>query len=363
MPLAHAHDPADSARMAMNQAGLPGMDGYTDQHGGAQHSDDAPLLTGPALAALLMLPGVGVKRAIALGRRFGTWEAFLAASPDHLAGVLGAAVAMRVVEVMPSSVPEADLPEGVRVVSIYEDSYPASLRAIPDAPPLLWWQGTLPSGPTLAVVGTRTPNAFGAQVATLAASVAAGHRIGTVSGLALGVDSLAHRASMDSGAPTWAVLGQGISTLPKHGDRGELARRIVAAGGGLLSEVPPSTPVAAHMLTARNRIQSGLSAATFIAQTGLATPLKPAGTLHTARFAIEQGRLLAVAAPPTTVEPDEAMAGNAALVAPEGVDPTLLHITDPDLSATVAARQPAADKVIAHPNDLHELCAHIRASA
>lgn len=365
----------DQGGVTMEEVGLPGMEAVG---AGAPHGDDVELLTGRNLAALITLPGVGEKRAVTLARRFGTWEAFLAATPDDLAAVLGVATAAKVAEVMPTSALHADLPEGVNVASIYDTAYPDRLRHIPDAPVLLWWQGTLPHGPSLAVVGTRTPSAFGKQVATLTASIAAQHRIATVSGLALGVDSLAHNATLDAGLPTWAVLGQGISTFPTHGDRADLARRILASGGGLLSEVPPATPVAVHLLTARNRIQSGLADAVFIAETSLATPLKPAGTLHTARFAIEQGRTLAVAAPPPNASPAPAvdpadakaaveallgaadsLAGNRALVDPAGIDPTLLHITDPTLADAVSARQPTADRVIAHPNDVHDLCRHI----
>ena len=325
------------------------------------HGDDAELLSGSALAALLRLPGVGVKRAVDLARRFGNWEAFLAASPDDLAGAVGAATATRILEVMPTSPLLPDLPDGVEVVSIYQSHYPDRLRGIADPPRILWWQGTLPTRPVLAVVGTRSPSPFGQQVAALAATIAAQYQIPTISGLALGVDSLAHTTSLDQGQPTWAVVGQGVSTLPKHGSRADLARRILAEGGGLVSEVPPSTPVAVHLLTARNRLQTAFSDAVVIAETALATPIKPAGTIHTARFAIEQGRMLAVAAPPPAQVEDESLAGNAALVDVEGIDPALLHITDPDLTATVTQRRPAADRVIAQPEDLHNLCTQIRA--
>lgn len=349
----------------MQQPGIPGMTCGDDALAAPVHDDgDRPLgslLSGRGLAGLMTLPGIGAKRAVDLARRFSDWDRFLAATERDLAAVVGVATAAKVVAVMPLSVPHADLPDGIEVVSMFEAHYPARLRAIPDPPPLLWWQGTLPTQPTIAVVGTRTPTPFGQQVATLSAQTAAEHGLGVVSGLALGVDSLSHAAAMDSAQPTWAVLGQGIATFPTRGDRAAIARRILATGGGLLAEVPPTTEVVRHLLTRRNRLQSGLAEAVVIAETGLPTSTKPAGTIHTARFAIEQGRTLAVAAPPPGREDDADLRGNAALCAAGGIDPTLLHVTDPALAATVRARRPAADVVITRPEDLHALCASIAA--
>lgn len=314
------------------------------------------LCTGPALAALLTLPGVGDKRAEVLANHFGDWDSLLAATPQVLSDLLGTKTGVAVAERIPDRPLVADLPPGTQVVSIHETHYPARLRTLSDPPLLIWWTGTLPpESPTLAVVGTRTPNRFGIAVTQMMATLAAQRGIPIVSGLALGVDSLSHTSCMDGGQPTWAVLGQGLSTFPTGGDRARLAARILAEGGGLLSEVPPPTPVAAHLLTKRNRLQSGLAHATFIAQTGLPTGAKPAGTIHTARFAIEQGRLLVVAAPPSAAAADPELAGNTALTNPTGIDPVLLHARDPELATAISARRPAADRVIASPEDMNRL--------
>lgn len=355
----------------MQQPGIPGLTCGPDvlpavhdlsDPDGRDAGSAAPvpeLLTGRGLAALMTLPGVGSKRAVDLARRFCTWQRFLAASEHEVAAAVGASTAGRVVAARSATIPHHDLPHGIQVVSIYEEHYPARLRAIPDPPPVLWWQGRLPTQPAIAVVGTRSPTPFGQQVALLSAQVAAEHGLPVISGLALGVDSLSHSAGLDHGQPTWAVLGQGIATFPTRGDRAALARRILTSGGGLMCEVPPTTPLAVHMLTRRNRIQSGLSEAVVIAETGLPTSTKPAGTIHTARFAIEQGRTLAVAAPPPGREDDSALCGNAALTATGGIDPALLHVTDPALAAQIRERRPAADVIVARPEDLHALCAAI----
>jgi DNA processing protein len=317
------------------------------------------LFSGPNLAALLTLPGVGEKRAVALAERFADWDTFMSASPESLCEVLGAKTGSQVAAARTTTPPAAILPGGVSVVSAYDPHYPRPLLTIPDRPTLLWWKGTLPVGPLVAVVGTRNPNPFGAAVAQRAATEAAAHGIGTVSGLALGCDSLAHQGSLDSSAPTWAVLGQGVDTFPMNGDRANLARRILSSGGGLLSEVPPSTPVAVHLLTKRNRLQSGLAGAVLIAQTGLATPTKPAGTLHTARFALEQGRYLAVATPPPALGSDPSLAGNAALTAPNGTSPETLHATNPATAALIRQRAPLSDLCVSSIDDFNRLWEHI----
>src|SRR5206468_2644040 len=105
-------------------------------------------------------------------------------------------------------------------------------------------------------------------------------------------------------------------------------------------------------LYARNRIISGLADATFIAQTGVPGPLGPAGTLHTARSAIEQGRPLVVARPAGAWADDERSAGNLALTHPSGCDPALLGASDPTVIAMIAARKPIADLVIRDRADL-----------
>lgn len=318
------------------------------------------LLSGPNLAALLTLPGIGEKRAVTLAERFGDWDALLSAGTDALIDALGEKTGRNLSEHLPDRPLSVDLPPGTRVVSCFEDHYPARLRTLPDRPTLLWWVGTLPTeAPALAVVGTRTPNQFGTRVATLATQQAARHAINTISGLALGVDSICANTSLLEGVMHWAVLGHGIDMLPERGERTFLARRVLAGGGGLLSEVPPGTPVAAHLLTRRNRLQSGLSDATFIAQTGLATGAKPAGTLHTARFALAQGRYLAVPVPPNHQAGDPDVAGNVALTDPDGLDPAALHITEAALAAKVAARRPVADLCVRGPEDFTALWDHI----
>ena len=316
------------------------------------------LRCGTGLATLLTLPGIGEKRALLLAQTFSTWTGLIKATGEDLATCLGAKTAQALrphLDAHPDR-PDLDLPNDTQVVSILDETYPAALRGIPAPPTLLWVTGALPPPQDAAVtiVGTRTPDTFGHNAAHHAAASAAAHGLVTISGLALGVDTIAATTCMDAGLPTWAVLGQGVATLPGSGSRADLAARILETGGGLISEVPPHTPVATHLLTQRNRIQSGLSMLTFIAQTGLATPTKPAGALHTVKHALTQGRPIAVAQPPAGHNSSD-VAGNLALTSPFGIDPTLLHLTDPGTAALVRTRTPLADHVITGPEDLTRL--------
>ena len=202
------------------------------------------------------------------------------------------------------------------------------------------------------MVGTRRPDAAGRALARRIGAAVAGRGYGVVSGLAPGVDCAAHRGALDAGGPTWAVVGSGVD-LAAGPDDPALVEDLLAGGGGILAEVAPGTPSISRTLVARDRIQSGLSRATVVVQSDLGS-----GTMHTARFTVEQGRMLAVVAPPGSGGPGvwAVWAGNAALVSPEGCDPAVLHAKG-KVAALIAARRPVADVVLAPDGDLAPLCA------
>ena len=112
-----------------------------------------------------------------------------------------------------------------------------------------------------------------------------------VSGLARGIDTISHRTAIDHEAPTIAVLGGGLDRIYPAQNKG-LAARILEAGGTLISEQPPGERTRPQHLVARDRLQSGLSVAVVVAQSGLHS-----GTMHTARFAASQGRAIFCAIP------------------------------------------------------------------
>jgi DNA processing protein len=176
---------------------------------------------------------------------------------------------------------------GLAVVTVDDAGYPARLRRIDLAPPVLLVHGdvgSLEAERSVAVVGTRRPTEAGRLTAARIGGALA--RTGTVvvSGLAVGIDGAAHAASVASGAPTIAVIAGGHDRVyPMAHQR--LAREIVAAGGAIVSEMTPGTPPRGAYFIRRNRLIAGLADATVVVEAGVRS-----GALATARWALEQGR-------------------------------------------------------------------------
>ena len=239
------------------------------------------------------------------------------------------------------------------VIRINAPDYPAGLRSIPSPPKTLWVRGTLPPAAAVAVVGTRHPSRFGRSVADAAARSAVAAGLAVISGLAAGIDTVAHESALAAGGLTWAVLGSGVD-VPTPISNAALAEEIVARGGGLIAEVPLGTPVGRQQLVARDRIQSGLSLAVVICQCETSS-----GAMHTARFAVVQGRLLVVVRPRGPDGAVTACSGNVALADPNGCDPALLSATG-RTAELLRARRPMADVVIDDREELAELFERLR---
>lgn len=187
------------------------------------------------------------------------------------------------------------------------DDRPAAVRVLPDPPARMWARGPLPPRRAVAVVGSRSPTPTGARLAAAIGAECARRGWAVVSGLAPGIDAAAHRGCLDAGGRTWAVVGWGVDVVPPDVD-GSLARRIVAAGGGLLAEVAPGTPSSPAARLARDRIQAALARAVVVVETEL-----DGGATRTAADARSLGRPLAVVAPGPGADP-VATAGSASLV-------------------------------------------------
>lgn len=176
----------------------------------------------------------------------------------------------------------------VRVITLKDKDYPSLLKDILNAPPVLYVAGTLKSDEdrfALAIVGTRKVTAYGRQVTEQFAQELAKGQVTVVSGLAHGVDTVAHTAALDAGGRTIAVLASGLDTIYPATNLG-LARRIVESGqGALVSEFPLGVKPDARNFPARNRIISGLSLGVLVTE----APTQ-SGALITANFALEQGR-------------------------------------------------------------------------
>lgn len=171
-------------------------------------------------------------------------------------------------------------------INLSDYNYLRDLPHIPDPPKKLFIRGKLPAKrvKTVAIVGTRKPSAYGREIATKIASECAKNGIVVVSGLALGIDSIAHRAAIDSGGKTIAVLANGVDKIYPRSHE-DLGQKILQTNGAILSEYPNNTPARPWQFLARNRIVSGLADAVVIIEAA-----SRSGTLSTANHALDQGK-------------------------------------------------------------------------
>ncbi|MFZ2545138.1 MAG: DNA-processing protein DprA [Candidatus Saccharimonadales bacterium] len=166
------------------------------------------------------------------------------------------------------------------------NSYIQIINSIAVAPKTLYYIGTLPTQrvPSIAIVGTRKPTTYGKEVTATLASDLARRGVIIISGMAFGVDGIAHRAALDAHGITIAVQANGLDRLYPSSHR-QLGEDIVAGGGAILSEYEPGTPGYPNQFLERNRIISGLSDAILITEAAAKS-----GTLNTASHALEQGK-------------------------------------------------------------------------
>ena len=185
--------------------------------------------------------------------------------------------------------------QGIDVLALGDPEYPAQLSQISDAPPLLYVKGSVGAltAPGVAVVGMRKASEDGRKAARVIAKTVVRLGFSVVSGLALGIDQAAHEAALEAGGITVAVLAHGLHTVAPASNK-DLAATIIQAGGALVAEHPPGVSPRGGFYVQRNRIQTGLSEACVVVETSV-----EGGTMHTARFAHEQGRPLIVAMPLT----------------------------------------------------------------
>jgi DNA processing protein len=170
--------------------------------------------------------------------------------------------------------------------------FPYRLREIPQPPQKLFYRGTLPPQnlKLLTVVGSRKYTTYGKQVVDEIISGLAGYQIGIVSGLAIGIDSLAHEAALRAGLYTLAVPGSGIDDSVMYpATHKQLAHKILAAGGGLMNEFEPTFRATKWSFPQRNRLKAGISHATLLIEAG-----EKSGTLITARMTVDYNRELLV---------------------------------------------------------------------
>jgi DNA processing protein len=175
--------------------------------------------------------------------------------------------------------------QGIEILSIYDEAYPALLKQTSQPPWVLYYKGNIDllRNPLMAIVGTRVPTVYGKNTALQFASTLARTGFTVVSGLARGIDSSAHTGAINETASTIAVLGCGVDVVFPS-ENGTLYREI-ADKGLLLSEFPLGTPAQPGLFPLRNRIIAGLSLGTLVVEAALKS-----GSLITADQALEESR-------------------------------------------------------------------------
>jgi DNA processing protein len=247
--------------------------------------------------------------------------------------------------------------------SLQPEEYPELLAEIPEPPKQLRLEGSLPPPhyKLLAVVGTRKFSAYGRETCEELIAGLAGEPVSIVSGLALGIDSIAHRAALRHGLHTIAIPGSGLDRKVIHPrSHAPLADEIVASGGGLLSEYDDPMPAGVWAFPRRNRIMAGMCHATLVIEATMKS-----GTLITSRLATEYNREVgAVPGPlhsPTSDGPHMLLRLGAALIRDKNdllellglprkdAPPTLLEIED------LTAEEKVFIKLLKTPCDRNEL--------
>jgi DNA processing protein len=243
-----------------------------------------------AYLALALIPGIGPTRLRNLFESFQTYRGALSAPFALIRSVSGmsAAAATAVVDHDPEGVARvhaAMATLGGRILIPDDDEYPAPLRAIDDWPPVLFALGRLEllHGPAVAIVGTRHPTGYGIEMTRDVAGMAAALGITVVSGMARGLDAVAHWAALGQIGSTIGVLGNGLGVVYPAANRALYGR--VVDEGLLLTEYPPGERPNAGSFLSRNRLISGLARATVVTE----APIK-SGALKTAELAAEQSR-------------------------------------------------------------------------
>jgi DNA processing protein len=314
-----------------------------------------------------LIAGIGRVKLTQLENYFGNLEDAWKASPADLkrAG-LDSKPVQTITSWRPKLSLEAEMEKldryGVKVLTWHDSDYPSRLKEIYDYPPVLYVRGSLlPEDEwCLAVVGTRRATVYGRQVTEEIVADLAQSKITIVSGLAKGVDSVAHRSALDAGGRSLAVFACGLDIV-YPGENTELARRIIRQGA-LISEYPLGTKPKPENFPRRNRIMSGLSLGVLIVEAD-----ESSGAIITAHLALEQNREV-FAIPGSILSP--ASRGTNHLIQ-EGAK-LVRSYTDilEELNLTTVARQiemkeiiPASDneslllkKLSAEPTHIDEVC-------
>lgn len=242
------------------------------------------------LVGLSLLPGIGPARFNKLLAHFGEPErAWRASERELLALGVDQKSIPQLLETRSSISLEQQMDKlqrlEVQLLTIYDADYPSRLKEIFQPPPLLYVRGELTpqDDSSVGVVGTRSPSVYGKELTSRIVPELVRSGVTIVSGLARGIDSVAHHAALDAGGRTIAVLGNGIDVVYPSENRA--LSNLIVGRGALVTDYPLGTKPDAFNFPARNRIISGLSMGTVVIEAQ-----RSSGALITADYALDQNR-------------------------------------------------------------------------
>ena len=240
------------------------------------------------LNALNKINGVGSKKMQMLLSFFGSAEkAWSASLGELIQSKIGEKISEKINSERKDIDPDLEWNKmegaNIQMITINDNAYPVLLKEIANPPYILYIRGNidLNSTPMISIVGSRKFTAYGSQVASTFAKDLSQSGVTVVSGMALGIDAIAHQGALDAGGQTVAVLGDGLDDESIHPRNNFNLSRDIIENGALISEFPLGTPPLAFNFPARNRIIAGLSLGTLVIEAG-----EKSGTLITASLSL-----------------------------------------------------------------------------
>ena len=226
--------------------------------------------------ALTIVPNIGHVHARNLVQHFGSASAVFKAKKTELEKMegIGTVRAISIQSFKDFSDAEREIAfiekYNIQPLFITDPSYPQRLLHCYDAPPLLYYKGTadLNASRIVAIVGTRNNTEYGRHVTETLVSALSSLQLIVVSGLAYGIDAIAHKCSLKNEIPTIGVVGHGLDQIYPRAHSG-LAKDMLKQGGGILTELRSNTPPDKHNFPGRNRIVAGISDAVILVETGI----------------------------------------------------------------------------------------------
>lgn len=228
------------------------------------------------------------------------------------------------------------------IVNLNKKDWPPLLKEIPDPPKELYLKGILPDFNKLwlTVIGPRRPSQQAMMICRQFISSLTGQDVVIISGLALGIDGLAHQVALENNLPTLAIPGSGLSDKVLYPARHRLlAKKIISSAGGLLSEYTPETPAAPYTFPRRNRLMAGMAQKILVIEAG-----EKSGTLITARLGLEYNRDILVV--PGSIFSPLSLGTNRLIK--DGAEPIL---SIDDLKESLGLKNPNCDKILENKTD------------